>query len=106
MLLVDLWEEDPLPTPPTGDQQSMWFWRWWSAEVMRKRGNTLDAPQFNGAPGECRGDDQHTENTVRFDLACHGCGVDCAGRFLFEGGKHQRYCTKCYKARTKKATAA
>jgi hypothetical protein len=33
----DLWLEDPLPTPPTGDMQTMAFWRWWSRETLKRR---------------------------------------------------------------------
>lgn len=35
--LIDFWDIDPLPTPPTADQQSMAFWRWYSTEVLRAR---------------------------------------------------------------------
>jgi hypothetical protein len=36
--LVDFWDIDPLPTPPTSDVTLMSFWRWHSAQVLAKRG--------------------------------------------------------------------
>lgn len=35
--LVDFWDEDPLPVPPTSDVTLMVFWRWHSREVLRRR---------------------------------------------------------------------
>lgn len=35
--LADYWpDEDPLPTPPTADMESAEYWRWQSAEALRR----------------------------------------------------------------------
>jgi hypothetical protein len=35
--LIDWWDEDPLPTPPTADRASAEWWRWLSEETLRRR---------------------------------------------------------------------
>lgn len=37
MALHAFWLEDPAPYPPTEDTDSMAFWRWLSAETLRRR---------------------------------------------------------------------